>query len=68
MVFPVLPLKIVCRNCDYHTVLYPVQEKYNFSRCPRCDDEAWKYRHATFKDKLKKPAAWFQGRRQHAHH
>lgn len=68
MAFPVLPLKIVCRNCDYSTVLYPSQGKYDFPACRRCQQDAWKYRHATLSDKLKRPTAWFQGRWLQAHH
>lgn len=68
MAFLVLPLKIVCRNCDYNTVLYPVQGKYTFPLCRRCEQDAWKYRHATFADKLKKPAAWFEAHVLHPSH
>ncbi|WP_156935757.1 hypothetical protein [Alkanindiges illinoisensis] len=68
MTFPVLPLKIVCRNCDYNTVLYPSQGKYDFPVCRRCQQDAWKYRHANFTDKLKKPGAWLQSRWLHPQH
>lgn len=68
MTFPVLPLKIVCRNCDYNTVLYPTQGKYDFPVCRRCQQDAWKYRHANFTDKLKKPGAWLQSRWMHPQH